>query len=409
MRNFTIGLNGESNMANGIGKRIHDLRTKAGMTQTQLAETLSVTFQAVSKWEKGKAMPDIDSLPMLSDIFGVSIDYLVTGKEFEKPHKSSSHWAVTYMNKLIAPIGLSSFGEKELIKTIEGYDEEFVKECMETAYDSYVKDNDPNIRKRQVATMLKKLGGVLYNESLGPVQKTINKMLRAISARSGDRDKKALNALKKSINELLAYQCGDDATEDTLLKALNSINEIYLVPSNSVWGCHYKINDYMDSERRKRQIERDRLEAEKATARLRKRVEDGFFETKDWPKEVSQYLIRANEMIKVGDPKGLMANMYNATAEAIRLMIIAMPESERPSPEECQELKNYSDKVYGWFGRSIGKHDANYIKVIAGFIDDEIDIDLVKTYGDLFEFESFMKRLYRKYKTIVRKGRIRKK
>ena len=43
-------------MANGIGERIRDLRTKAGMTQTQLAETLSVTFQAVSKWEKGVSL-----------------------------------------------------------------------------------------------------------------------------------------------------------------------------------------------------------------------------------------------------------------------------------------------------------------------------------------------------------------
>ena len=59
-----------------FGKKIRQLRFKAGMTQEQLAERLGIGPQSVSKWETGVSMPDITSLPLLAEIFGVSIDDL---------------------------------------------------------------------------------------------------------------------------------------------------------------------------------------------------------------------------------------------------------------------------------------------------------------------------------------------
>ena len=46
-----------------LGKKIRQLRFKAGMTQEQLAERLTLSPQSVSKWETGAAMPDITALP----------------------------------------------------------------------------------------------------------------------------------------------------------------------------------------------------------------------------------------------------------------------------------------------------------------------------------------------------------
>lgn len=57
-----------------IGNKIKQLRFKASFTQEQLAEKLNVSPQAVSKWENGITMPDIALLPLLSEVFGVSID-----------------------------------------------------------------------------------------------------------------------------------------------------------------------------------------------------------------------------------------------------------------------------------------------------------------------------------------------
>ena len=59
-----------------LGKKIKQLRYKAGLTQEQLAERMGVSPQSVSKWENAVAMPDITALPLLAEIFGVSIDEL---------------------------------------------------------------------------------------------------------------------------------------------------------------------------------------------------------------------------------------------------------------------------------------------------------------------------------------------
>ena len=59
-----------------LGKKIKQLRFKAGLTQEQLAEKLGIGPQSVSKWENAAAMPDITTLPLLAEIFGVSIDDL---------------------------------------------------------------------------------------------------------------------------------------------------------------------------------------------------------------------------------------------------------------------------------------------------------------------------------------------
>lgn len=59
-----------------IGKRIKDLRKEKHMTQERLAELIGISFQAISKWENGIALPDITLVPRLAQIFGVTTDAL---------------------------------------------------------------------------------------------------------------------------------------------------------------------------------------------------------------------------------------------------------------------------------------------------------------------------------------------
>ena len=62
-------------------------RCQYGLTQAQLASKLFVTTQAVSKWERGKAIPSIDNLLALSDLYNLSLDELVRGSAFfPKPY-----------------------------------------------------------------------------------------------------------------------------------------------------------------------------------------------------------------------------------------------------------------------------------------------------------------------------------
>lgn len=60
-----------------LGKNIYERRKAMGMTQDDLAIKLSVSPQAVSKWENNLSCPDISLLPEISKIFGVSVDELL--------------------------------------------------------------------------------------------------------------------------------------------------------------------------------------------------------------------------------------------------------------------------------------------------------------------------------------------
>lgn len=68
-----------------LGKRIAALRKAKGLTQEQLAEKVGVSAQAVSKWENDVSCPDITLLPLLADLFDVSVDELLGVKPVE-PH-----------------------------------------------------------------------------------------------------------------------------------------------------------------------------------------------------------------------------------------------------------------------------------------------------------------------------------
>lgn len=59
-----------------IGNLIANYRKNLNLTQDALAQKLGVTNQAVSKWESGQACPDIQLLPKLADLFGITIDEL---------------------------------------------------------------------------------------------------------------------------------------------------------------------------------------------------------------------------------------------------------------------------------------------------------------------------------------------
>lgn len=78
-------------MKNGtLGMMISSLRKSQEMTQLELAEQMGVTDKAVSKWERDISCPDVNSLPKLAEILGVSVDELMQSKTKEKVQEQSS-------------------------------------------------------------------------------------------------------------------------------------------------------------------------------------------------------------------------------------------------------------------------------------------------------------------------------
>ena len=79
-------------------KNITELRLQAKMTQLELGNVISYSDKAVSKWERGEAVPDAYVLLKLSEIFGVTVDYLLKDHEGEpmpKVHKKTNHASIT--------------------------------------------------------------------------------------------------------------------------------------------------------------------------------------------------------------------------------------------------------------------------------------------------------------------------
>ena len=116
-----------------IGKFIAECRKGKNLTQMQLAEKLNITDRAVSKWERGKALPDSSIMLELCDILNISVNELLSGekidmenntekneqlllemaKELEKKNKTiwTAMWAIMIISiiALLAGISIAAF------------------------------------------------------------------------------------------------------------------------------------------------------------------------------------------------------------------------------------------------------------------------------------------------------------
>lgn len=73
-----------------FNNRLYQLRKQKGLSQEELANRLNVSRQTVSKWEVGDSTPDMEKLIAISDLFDVSLDKLVIGKEDITVNQSST-------------------------------------------------------------------------------------------------------------------------------------------------------------------------------------------------------------------------------------------------------------------------------------------------------------------------------
>ncbi len=105
-----------------LGSMIADLRKAHGMTQLELADKMGVTDKAVSKWERDLSCPDINSMPKLAELFGLSVDELMQVKSAQEPgrdRKSIDAMVALVLKALavgmgVAVVVLSAVGDLEL-------------------------------------------------------------------------------------------------------------------------------------------------------------------------------------------------------------------------------------------------------------------------------------------------------
>ena len=74
-----------------LSENIRKLRKEKEITQERLADFLGVTFQSVSKWERGESYPDITMLPSVASFFGISVDELLGVDKAENENKINDY------------------------------------------------------------------------------------------------------------------------------------------------------------------------------------------------------------------------------------------------------------------------------------------------------------------------------
>ena len=74
-----------------LGERIYKYRAARGLSQLELSELLEVSRQSVSKWETDVAVPELSKLVKMAEVFEISLDALVLGKEEEKEEAAEEH------------------------------------------------------------------------------------------------------------------------------------------------------------------------------------------------------------------------------------------------------------------------------------------------------------------------------
>lgn len=99
-----------------LSEKLYNLRREQGLSQEVVAEKLDCSRQAISKWENGTTTPDAKMLKKYSELFGVSIDYLIK-EEIQEPSSTSSVKKDIQNKKLISVLGfiLSLIGCVSLI------------------------------------------------------------------------------------------------------------------------------------------------------------------------------------------------------------------------------------------------------------------------------------------------------
>lgn len=103
-----------------LGITIASLRKKNGMTQLELAEKMGVTDKAVSKWERDLSCPDVNTLPKLAELFGVSMDELMQLKQGSSKDDEAGHIVDIVLKAVPLAMGVAA-AVLSVLKSIDIY------------------------------------------------------------------------------------------------------------------------------------------------------------------------------------------------------------------------------------------------------------------------------------------------
>lgn len=242
-----------------IGENIAVLRKKKNMTQEALAAEIGVSAQAVSKWENGTNLPDIQLLPILADIFGVSIDTLY-GREKSKSELEVPGVFEECCEAVMNTIGTAFYngmryhvqqGVEVPVRDLDEYLQQY-KAHLKYAYDGVLRS--AIVQKENVLYYHHKFGGLLLRRpENGWVSVFEDETTEKVLALLADRDFKAFIAevikSKKSTftASSICRRCGIEHTAELEEKLEES--GMFLVKKVEIDEREVAVYDHFDNDR----------------------------------------------------------------------------------------------------------------------------------------------------------------
>ena len=186
-----------------IGDKIKSLRKAQDITQEKLASYLNISYQAVSKWENGTALPDITLVPQIANFFGVSADELLCMKEIEETEELKEYEKIYHENNRLGKMFDNIVLSREVLTK---YPRNF-QWMLNLSY-PLIQYNDTEEHNK-------------YSREHGFVEEAISICERIL-------EDCTIDSIRHSAIQILCYSYRDVGKEDLALKLANEMPDMYL-------------------------------------------------------------------------------------------------------------------------------------------------------------------------------------
>ena len=302
-----------------IGKRIKELRLKKGMTQLELANLLFVTDRTISKWEQEKGNPDYNSLVGLSTILDVSIDYLVTGKEYVHSNSENTRKAINYFESIIEQELDNEYCARQIASYIQEHSLDQVKDALDKCYSVYLSKSKKPYSSLAIKNAIDKIGGILYNQSLSPLDREISRVISLLSKNTNNPTPKQKRKCEITIKNFLS------ALTDEEEKKMNAVSKMRKLALDK----DYSIYDMISL------LERD-TKIFQAHTKMEKRIQEGYVRfSYDAPEEIISAAKFLNKAIREKDAENTRLLMYNLMQKTFSFVILSIDKSVEKDKTNC--------------------------------------------------------------------------
>lgn len=186
-----------------IGDKIKSLRKAQGITQEKLAAYLNISYQAISKWENGTALPDITLVPQIANFFGVSADELLCMKKTEETEELKEYEKIYRENNRLGKMFDNILLSREVLtKYPRNY-----QWMLNLSY-PLIQYNDTEEHNK-------------YSSEHGFVEEAISICERIL-------EDCTIDSIRHSAIQILCYSYRDVGKEDLALKLANEMPDMYL-------------------------------------------------------------------------------------------------------------------------------------------------------------------------------------